>query len=596
MLPLAGDGGDGWDDDEAATAAVATASSDGSWKVRRAAVGLLAAFIRARSDILKSYYNDICDHLVSRFKERDVAVKEEILLCTRDLLRESVVSAKGAAIAAASAGGAGHASQDVEMEEPAPMAPSFLRTRSSYETLDTKLPEIVHACEKLFRSASASGSGGALDSRTQRAIFALLQELVRVRHGGLHEYLSALVPPILTNITQSKQTKEAEASADALKLLKSLVSLHSFDALQPFLPAMVQVLCATVSAGLESNKADALGVVAAIAKVMAGHGQRDLARSLYTVTYDEFVQKDVPLLIKLATISALAAILSYLEAELDRDAVSKECMVVIIERLRNDSTVQPMLRALTRIANLSDTLDYAPIIAHSGEIMQLCRKKTHHVKNDTVRCMEAIVRRSAASKAKRTSEATFSEAQLQAMLQEVAGLLSDNDLHLAHLVLDLASTTLSIGSAAAAELIPKTILPAAISLMTSPRLQGVALSSLIRFLQACVTYSSKAGAKSPSPLHYNNLLSMLLQQVQGSTAVSAGAAQLPKSAYMAIAQCVAGTTERASDAQANETVSKVRSSRGGGPAAHLGGRISSIGQFCSPLPWYLAFLFPVISL
>jgi hypothetical protein len=92
--------------------------------------------------------------------------------------------------------------------------------------------------------------------------------------------------------------------------------------------------------------------------------------------------------------------------------------------------------------------------------------------------------------------------------------------------------------------------------MTSPRLQGVALSSLIRFLQSCVTYSSRA-AKPASPLGYNNLLGMLLQQVQGSTAAAAGGAQLPKSAYMAIAQCVAGTTERASDAQANETVSKV---------------------------------------
>ena len=262
--------------------------------------------------------------------------------------------------------------------------------------------------------------------------------------------------------------------------------------------------------------------------------------------FHEFVQKDVPLNIKLAAIVTLSSVLSYNgEADLDRAAVSAEVMPVFLERLANDSTVQPTLKGLTRIANLSDSLDFGPLISHSGEIIQLCRKSTHHIKNDTVRCMEALIRRSAASKLKRPSASTFSEQQLTVILNEVSGLLSDNDLHLAHLVLDLSSTTLTVGSAAAQELIPKSILPQAIKLMISPRLQGVALSSLIRFLQACV-----ASAKSAA-LQYTSLLGMLLQQVS----TQAGQ-KLNKSTYLAIAQCVAGTTEKASDKQANETVSK----------------------------------------
>ena len=568
-------GGDGWDDDEAAAAAVATASSDNSWKVRRAAVGLLTAFIRARSDILKTYYNDICDHLVSRFKERDSVVKEEILLCTRDLLRESVVTGKSGAAAVT-----GHAgsSADADMDDAAPLPPTFSRTRSSYETLDIKLPQIVHACEKLFQAR--------VDSRAQRAIFALLSELVRVRHGGLDDYLEALMPHILQNIANSKATKEAEAAADAIKLLQSIVELHKFDVLLAYLPDITKVLCDTVSSGLEQNKADCLSVIAAVAKLLAGKNQAELSQALYKVTFHEFTQQDVPLNIKrhntttqqhnthacttleslrrivshsfsrcvvvlVSTISTLSSILSYNGEYLDRAAVSAQVMPVLVERLANDSTVQPTLRALTRIANLSDALDFGPLIAHSGEIIQLCRKNSHHIRNDSVRCMEALIRRSAASKAKRPSAATFSEAQLQVILQEIAPLLSDNDLHLTHLVLDLASTSLHIGSQAAQDLIPKLMLPQALRLMLSPRLQGVALSSLIRFLQACVASSNKEGVKASSPLHYTPLLAMLLQSVQGQSANALG-----KSAYLAIAQCVAGTTERASDAQANETVSK----------------------------------------
>src|SRR5690242_2054519 len=93
----------------------ASVSSDSSWKVRRAALGVLSAFIRARSDLLSTFYVSIADHLVLRFRERDSAVKEDVLQCTRVLLRESVVST--AALAAA------HASHDDSDELPTLHAP-----------------------------------------------------------------------------------------------------------------------------------------------------------------------------------------------------------------------------------------------------------------------------------------------------------------------------------------------------------------------------------------------------------------------------------------------------------------------------------------
>jgi len=43
-----------------------------------------------------------------------------------------------------------------------------------------------------------ANDGLPLDSRSTRAVFALLAELVRVRHGGLDEYLAKLMPPVLS--------------------------------------------------------------------------------------------------------------------------------------------------------------------------------------------------------------------------------------------------------------------------------------------------------------------------------------------------------------------------------------------------------------
>jgi len=182
--------------------------------------------------------------------------------------------------------------------------------------------------------------------------------------------------------------------------------------------------------------------------------------------------------------------------------------------------------------------------------------------------LEAIMRRSALSHTKRPAakEAAFSEEQLAVLIKEIAPLISDNDLHLAHLVLNLCSTALHVGQNKTADLVASSVLPSALRLMLSPRLQGVALTSLIHFLQTCVDASKRPGANPQSPLEYTRLLGSLLAQVPssagGSSASAAAAAgassaqQLNRAAYLSIAQCVAGTTERATDAQASSTVSK----------------------------------------
>jgi hypothetical protein len=55
-------------------------------------VRCLSAFIRARGDLLKVYYEVLCDTLVSRFKERDHTVKAAVMAAMCDLLQTSVVS------------------------------------------------------------------------------------------------------------------------------------------------------------------------------------------------------------------------------------------------------------------------------------------------------------------------------------------------------------------------------------------------------------------------------------------------------------------------------------------------------------------------
>lgn len=79
---------------------------------------------------------------------------------------------------------------------------------------------------------------------------------------------------------------------------------------------------------------------------------------------------------------------------------------------------------------------------------------------------------------------------LYAVLTEIPPLLSESDLHIAQLTLHLlTSIARNQRSAFQAGGVSATILPEVFNLLRSPLLQGVALASLLEFLQALVEFN-----------------------------------------------------------------------------------------------------------
>lgn len=60
-----------------------------SWKVRRSSVKCLEAIISSRRDLLVELYGSVGPTLVSRFKEREENVKNDIFLAFVALLRQT---------------------------------------------------------------------------------------------------------------------------------------------------------------------------------------------------------------------------------------------------------------------------------------------------------------------------------------------------------------------------------------------------------------------------------------------------------------------------------------------------------------------------
>jgi len=380
-----------------------------------------------------------------------------------------------------------------------PEVPLFIRTRSSYETLDLKVKDILGGVEKQF----AKG-----DTRTQKAIFAMLCELVVVRRGDLD--IGTTVPNIILGIESTG--KGADINADALKLLHLILEFHQVAQLKPFMAKFASATVKLINSGSQNVVPEALRVLGSICKKLAGQpGIEQLAQDAYKAIFSQIVQKDVIQRIKLASISSMAVLLASFGSLLGKEM--KNVVPVLIERLGNEVTRQPVLRAIAKICNSDSKADLSLLASNSQTIKDMSgflRKTGPHLKNETVIALDALVR---------THVNSIKPADLQGVLQEAAGYITDEDLQLTALVLNLASTSLSVAATNTSGVIAKDMLGKTLVLVKSPLLQGAALQSTIRFFQACVA----SGAKE---MQYSTLLSSLLGVVDGS---------LNKTSYSAVA-------------------------------------------------------------
>ena len=60
---------------------------DNTWKVRRASVKVIQAFIVSRPELLQKLYNQCTESLVGRLKEREDSVKTSIIICLEELMK-----------------------------------------------------------------------------------------------------------------------------------------------------------------------------------------------------------------------------------------------------------------------------------------------------------------------------------------------------------------------------------------------------------------------------------------------------------------------------------------------------------------------------
>uniref|UniRef100_A0A0P6FDL4 Cullin-associated NEDD8-dissociated protein n=1 Tax=Daphnia magna TaxID=35525 RepID=A0A0P6FDL4_9CRUS len=462
---------------------------DMSWKVRRCAAKCLEAIISTRPDLLFDFYRTVSPVLIGRFKEREENVKADIFHAFIALLKQTKPS--------------GSVRDD---------GSGFGANQEIYTMLMQQVPLIIKATSKQMKDKSL---------KTRQGVLALLTELVLVIPGCLSPHFSQLVPGILFCLNE--RNASSPMKIDTLQFVHTVLVHHPPEVAHEHIAALLPSLLTAVSDPFYKITSEALLVLQQLVRVMR---PLDSATTFdftpYTVSiYDSVLVRlkaaDLDQEVKERAISCMGFIVSHLGDHLADQLMV--CLPIFLDRLRNEITRLTTVKALTKIASSPLHIDIRPLLPEALPILAgFLRKNQRALKLTTVALLDRIVN---------NYSAALTPELLHTVLAEIPPLLSESDLHIAQLTLHLlTSVARNQKSAFQAGGVNAGILPKVFDLLRSPLLQGVALGSLLEFLQALVEFNAPG-----SGLGYRDLLLSLMNL--------ASKPGLHKTAHHSVAQAVA---------------------------------------------------------
>jgi cullin-associated NEDD8-dissociated protein 1 len=472
-----------------------SADDDVSWKVRRASSKVLGAVISTRPELLTTLYSKVAPALIGRFKEREETVKLDVFVTFTALLRQTnLVNRKTGAQGA----------------------------KSPVGLLKEKVPSAVSALTKQLKQKSI---------KTRIGAFTVVRELVTVLGGGLSDQLKDIVPGIEYSLND--KTTNSNLRIETLTLLRTLIATHPVTAFHPHLKALIPPVVKAVNDSYYKIAAEALRVVAEIARVLRAPGSsfdhKPHVKPIYEATFGKLRATDTDQEVKETAINAMGVILANLGDEIGEKEL-REALGLLQDRLTNEITRLTTVKVVAKIAQSQLKLNLSSVLGDSvKELATFLRKQNRQLKQSSLGTLEVIIRNYGKEKG----------VSVAPVLAELAPLISDTDLHIAHLSLQLTTTILkahpdSVGT------VRDSLYPKTLDLLQSSLLQGAALSSLLSLNGELVAIGDKK-------LSYDALLDSFLGLTKKP---------LAKQCYSSIAQSVAVITAATDAGKRDATVAR----------------------------------------
>ncbi|GAB5360131.1 hypothetical protein AAMO2058_000601000 [Amorphochlora amoebiformis] len=559
--PMEDDDDGDWGDDEefGELSEMDGDDSDNSWKVRRAAARAVSAFVQSMPSFTlqptqtgsnETYLSRVLTCLAARMKERDSGVKAEIMKALSNFLRE--IS---------------------NLIPTSPVARTVLMTGAG---------DLVSNASREFTAAASDARGKGGQPTMRSAILDVFKELFGALASGKGDnrdgdkYIAASVDNVLVAILDP----EPALVLDALTTLRVVLDLHPPLALihnakdpkdgEKRLQEVVGAIVQTIQKGPHKVRAEALRTSGSLVRIFkhalgpasqtkeAKKSEKPSKKSgpwgdakqagvevgrIFSAVFAEMNKEEVDLEVREMAISSMTQLLASLGDHPMRTGGPnvEDTLALIAGRLKNEVTRMVSLRALTTLIaspnitpqSLLSHLDAATIRGYLRNTSILLRRQSLHF-------LSALAMRAGAT------DPVPSEAfvLLVSLIEDVASHVSETDLYLARLAVDLLSQTLvlsNLRSKSARPLPPsagESILVHTLRFLRSPLIQGEALAATVRLFEGLVSTSppiistlggtGKTGSQSVLRLVRDRLMDSV-------------DSKLPSRNYAAIAKCLSAS-------------------------------------------------------
>ncbi|GMH24451.1 hypothetical protein Nepgr_026294 [Nepenthes gracilis] len=489
------------DDEDDESANEYTDDEDGSWKVRRAAAKCLAGLIVSRPEMLAKLYEEACPKLIDRFREREENVKMDVFNTFIELLRQTGNVTIG----------------QMDTDE---MSPRWL--------LKQEVPKIVKSVNRQLREKSIKTKVGA---------FSVLKELVVVLPDCLADQIGSIIPGIEKALLDKSSISNLKI--EALVFTRLVLASHSPHVFHPYIKALSGPVLSAVGERYYKVTAEALRVCGVLVHVLRpniegfGFDFKPFVHPIYMAIMTRMTNQDQDQEVKECAISCMGRVISTFGDNLTAELPS--CLPVLVDRMGNEITRLTAVKAFAVIAASPLHIDLSSVLENViSELTAFLRKANRALRQATLGTLNSMI----VAYGDKISSSAY-----EVIIVELSTLISDSDLHMTALALELCCTLMTDrrSSQNACLTVRYKVLPQALTLIRSSLLQGQALLALQNFFASLFDSANTS---------FESLLDSLLSSAKPSPQ-SGGVA---KQALFSIAQCVAVLCLVAGDQKCSSTV------------------------------------------
>uniref|UniRef100_A0A0E0G1V5 Cullin-associated NEDD8-dissociated protein 1 n=1 Tax=Oryza nivara TaxID=4536 RepID=A0A0E0G1V5_ORYNI len=359
------------------------------------------------------------------------------------------------------------------------------------------------------------------------------------------------VPKVVKSINRqlrekSIKTKDKSSTSnlkiEALVFTRLVMASHSPAVFHPYIQALSGPILSAIGDRYYKVTAEALRVCGELVRVLRPNFEartldyRPYIGPIYKAILARLANQDQDQEVKECAISCMSLVVFTFGDGLQRELPA--CLPILVDRMGNEITRLTAVKAFAVIAKSPLRIDLSCVLDHViSELTAFLRKANRALRQATLGTLNSLVV---------AYGGQIGSSSYETIIAELSTLISDMDLHMTALALELCCTIMvdrkSIQNVGLA--VRYKVLPQALILIRSALLQGQALQALQRFFASLVQSANTS---------FDTLLDSLI-----STAKPSQSGGLAKQALSSIAQCVAVLCLAAGDQKCASTIEMLK--------------------------------------